>query len=146
MSAQDIHEHLIVDTSRTITGTLRAGATIRSRSQLTVLGLVTGAVHVEEDSILMVQGSFDGSIVNNEGTIILYGQATLDLDSIAGKVAVGIDSLLITPQGDFRLLHDGALEELTESRYPAGSFNVHTNQLCYFDTKLNRFQALGDLT
>lgn len=142
MEASDIQEHLIVETSRTVIGALHDGATVRKGAQLTVNGAVVGPIHVESDSIFMVQGSFNGSIEANEGTLILCGQVDLDLDAIFGNVAVAIDSLVTTPHGHFRLLPNGDLEALTESRYPAGSFNVRADQVCYFDPKTRRFQPL----
>lgn len=142
MEASDIQEHLIVETSRTVIGALRDGATVRNGAQLTVNGAVVGPIRVEADSIFMVQGSFNGWIEANEGTLILCGQVDLDLDAIVGNVAVAIDSLLTTPQGPFRLLPNGELEALTESRYPVGSFNVRVDHVCYFDPRVRRFQPL----
>lgn len=92
----------------------------------------------------MVLGSFTATIETNDGTVILSGQVDLDLAGIVGAVAVAIDSLVITRDGDFRLLPDGQPEELTLTHYPAGSFNVRSDQVCYFDRNRRRFQPLPD--
>lgn len=143
MSASDIQSHLIVETSRTITGALHDGATIRNGAQLTVLGAATGEFHVATASVLMVQGNFDGTITGNDGTVLLYGRVGLDPDDIIGNVAVGVDSLVATRHGDFRLLPDGELEELTASVYPVGSFKIQTNDVCCFDVEARSFRPLG---
>ena len=142
MEASEIQEHLFVEADRTLLGTLRNGATITNGAQLTVNGAVTGPIHVEVDGILMVQGSFTGTIETNAGTVILSGQVGLDFDTIEGAVAVAIGSLLTTRDGPFRLQPDGQLEELTQSHYPAGSFNIRSDQVCYFDRNTRRFQPL----
>lgn len=143
MEPSDIHEHLVVETSRTVTGALRNGTTVRNGAQLTVYGAVSGSIHVEIDSILMAQGSFTGSIETSDGTILLYGQVDIELDEIVGNVAIGIGSLLTTRHGSFRLLPDGELEELTASHHSDGSFQVHTDRVCYFDAKTATFQPLS---
>lgn len=139
--AHDFTEHLDVARSRTIQGAIREGATVRSGAQLTVQGAFVGPIIVESDAILMVQGSFNGDIQQNDGTLILFGQASLDLGQPTGRLAVGVDSLITTDRGAFRLSPDGELIELHGSQ-PAGSFNVRTDRVCVYDENEQRFRSL----
>lgn len=147
MNPLDVHEHLSVENDRRIIGALRSGATIRSHTQLTVTGSVSGVVNVEEGGILMVQGTFTGSVSSNAGTIILYGVAELDLGAIVGNTVVGVDSLITTPRGEvFRLLPDGSLDKITESLTGDNGLSVRTDRVCFFDPRTSRFEPLGNVS
>lgn len=138
--ALDLREHIDITFSRTIRGAVREGATIRSGSQLTVQGSFVGPIIIEPDAVLMVQGSFNGSIQRNDGTLILYGQVTLDLGQPTGRLAVGIDSLITTHRGVFRLSTDGELIAVHGSQ-GAGSFNIHVGQVCTYAEDEESFRA-----
>ena len=138
--AHDFAEHIDIASSRTIQGAVRKGATIRSGAQLTVQGAFVGPVIIESDAVLMVQGSFNGEIQQNDGTLILYGQVSLDLDQPTGRLAVGIDSLVTIDRGAFRLSPEGELIELRGNQ-PAGSFNIQTDHVCVYDENERRFRA-----
>lgn len=112
---------LDVPASRRVHGRIREGATVRSRAQLTVLGSFEGPVTIEPDAVLTVQGAYNGRIDSNKGTLILYGQVGLDISAIVGQLAVGIDSLVTTDDGAYRLAADGQLIPVTGNQ-PAGSF------------------------
>ena len=137
----DFVDHLDVRSSRTIQGTLRAGATVRSGVQLTVQGAFVGQAVVEADAILMVQGSFNGDIQQNDGTVILYGQVSLDLTRAVGQLAVGTDSLISTDSGHFRLAGDGELIEV-HGGGPAQRLTVQTDRVCVYDQSEGRFRPL----
>lgn len=139
----DIGEHLDVAASTKIQGRIRNGATIRSGAQLTVYGSFEGPALVEADAILMVQGAYNGHLTYNDGTVILYGQVGLDTSAITGQLAVGIDSLITMADGAYRLAPDGQLIPV-HGNQPAGSFNVRTDRLCFFDIRDGRFRPLSE--
>ncbi|GAA3739563.1 hypothetical protein GCM10022239_14010 [Leifsonia bigeumensis] len=141
--AHDFPEHLVVTSDRMIQGAVRAGATVRSGGQLTVLGAFLGPAIVEADAILMVQGSFNGEIERNDGALLLYGQVGFEPRAGVGRVAVGVDSLITTSRGAFRLAPDGDLIEVHGDQ-PAGSFNVQTDKVCVYVEEEGRFRAGRD--
>ncbi len=108
---------LDVTRSRTIQGALTAGGTVRTGATLTVQGAVDGEITVEPDAILSIQGVFGGRL-QNQGTVLLAGVVTADVETLNGRVAVAAESL-ISVAGRIAILNNDGSMTAVEGDVPA---------------------------
>lgn len=108
--ASDHHDHLEVDSDRQINGMLRAGATVRGGSVLSVAGIVTGDVVVESDSALKVEGILNPTTLQNRGALWISGVAEVDFRG-AGVLMASPGTIFSSFSPPLRLQEDGSLVE-----------------------------------
>jgi hypothetical protein len=91
-----------------------------------------GPLTVEEDAFCTVYGMFGGTIEPGEGLTMLHGMVNTPPSHAQGRLAVGIDSLIVQEDGRlYTLRSDGSLEEVVGD-VKAGSHTVNADELCVY--------------
>lgn len=137
-------EHLEVTSTVTLNGSVEAGATVRSGAVLDLRGAFAGPLIVEAGGVISVMGSFVGAIRENRGVVMLHGQIDTNFDESAGRVVVGVESVITSGDAVTVLRADGTLEPINGD-VAAGSLNVRTDVVCFYDASEGVFVPLGPL-
>lgn len=135
-------DHLIVEAPTTVTGSVSAGATVRTGQNLIVNGTLAGPLTVEADAFCTVYGMFSGTIEPGEGLAMLHGMVNTPPSHAQGKFAVGIDSLIRQEDGSLcTLRRDGTLEEVIGD-VKAGNHTVNADELCVYVSRDRMFMPV----